>query len=279
MRRSGYTLLELMLVLALLTAIAGMSWPALMRPWSRSLVQQAAQEFSSQVMDARLRAIEESRTYRVRWKPGSTEYEISSPAGEAELSAARDDATRSAIPDDPSALRDPDAEPLDESSDAVVSPVAEATVGELPAALSGPIVLPTRAPLHIDGTLPHGVKFVDPHAPDDAEFFESESTVGDEAIAGIGADGAERQDRLAAAEGELDTGEFATAEDDLNVWSEPLWIFPDGRTSNRHVVLRAEDRREIDLDLRGMTGTIRVSNVRNPRPLTEVATGQDIRSE
>lgn len=68
MPRRAYTLLELMRRFwCSITAIAGMSRPASTASVVAQFTQQAAQDFASQVADARLRAIEECRTYRIQW--------------------------------------------------------------------------------------------------------------------------------------------------------------------------------------------------------------------
>lgn len=272
----AYTLLELMLVLTLLTAVAGMSWPALMRPWSRSLAQQAAREFVDQVMDARLRAIEECRTYRVQWKPGTGEYEISSPAGEAEFSAQQSAETRSAIPDNAEALRDPAAK-MEESAELGATPVAAVNSARNPGLVDTALLpLPTRAPWHVNGTLLHGVVFRDPRQTDDADLLNELDTPAADAMV----DSA--QSSLGAEDQTLPT-ERAEAEPDdateqqLNEqqWAPPIWIYPDGKTSNRRLTLQSEDHRELDLELRGLTGTIRVGNVRNPRRDKDEQTGSE----
>ena len=80
-----------------------------MRPWSRSLAQQAAQQLTEQLLEARTRAVEESRVYRMRWRPGTGEFQIDAPFGDATdlplepaggLPAAAGDTAREAPPKD-----------------------------------------------------------------------------------------------------------------------------------------------------------------------------------
>jgi hypothetical protein len=51
-------------------------------------------------------------------------------------------------------------------------------------------------------------------------------------------------------------------------WSDPLWFYPDGRSSNGHWTLVSEEGYEIDVYLRGLTGTVRVGRVRSSMPTT-----------
>ncbi len=75
-RNHAYTLLELVIVLSVIGLLAGLSWPVLMRPWSKSQVQQAAQDLSRELMRARLNAIEKGQIFRLRWRPGTGEFEL-----------------------------------------------------------------------------------------------------------------------------------------------------------------------------------------------------------
>ena len=74
--RGGYTLIELMVVLAIVAGVYALSWPALMRPMARNHVQVAGQQLADQLRQARTRAIETSSVYQFRYRLGSNEFEV-----------------------------------------------------------------------------------------------------------------------------------------------------------------------------------------------------------
>ncbi len=73
---SGFTLLEMMIVLALLAFLVAMVWPSLRKPLLRSVTQQAARRLVEDLSRARLNAIETGRTMAVRYEPGGARYWI-----------------------------------------------------------------------------------------------------------------------------------------------------------------------------------------------------------
>ncbi len=72
----GFTLLELMIVLALLALLVAIAWPSLSRPLLRSATQQAARQLATDLARARLNAIDTQRTMVVRYEPGAARYTI-----------------------------------------------------------------------------------------------------------------------------------------------------------------------------------------------------------
>ncbi len=242
--RPAYTLIEVMIVLSILTVIAGISWPALMRPWSRSLSQQAAQDFTSKLLDTHLRAIEESRVYRLRWRPGTGEYEILSPAGAAEQGASPSDSLRSAIPD---SLAEPTA-PGDPTAFTPESNPSTSLAG--PSQVDVSATVPVQ-PLELHATLPHGVQFSAPATALDP-------TAGDPL-----APPANEPPGSADLDNGTDPGQLPAAGEVVEVaWSEPVWFYPDGLTSNARWSLISEDGYQVEVFLRGLTGTVRVGPVR-----------------
>jgi len=74
--RGGFTLLELLAVVAILALIAGMSWPSFERLLNRSRVQDAAKQVRTELGEARLRAIESGRPQEFRFQPGTGLFEV-----------------------------------------------------------------------------------------------------------------------------------------------------------------------------------------------------------
>jgi prepilin-type N-terminal cleavage/methylation domain-containing protein len=183
---SGYTLTEMMIVLAVLATVAAIGWPALMRPWSRSRVQQAAQKWATQLLEARTRAVADSHVYRLRWRAGSGEFLIDTPSEQAAVALAHD----------PQTAFDP--------------------------------LLSTRpTPFHLAGILEEGVHFQHDGSPTLLTSIDTHVPPSDDQIA----------------------------------WSDPIWFYPDGRTSNGRWKLVAADGYQIDVVLRGLTGTVRTGAV------------------
>jgi len=74
--RRGFTLLELIIVLALLAMLAAIVWPLLRNPLQRSVTQRAARQLVDDLARARLNAIETGRTMAFRYEPGGGRYSI-----------------------------------------------------------------------------------------------------------------------------------------------------------------------------------------------------------
>src|SRR5690348_15415484 len=68
--RSGFTLLELLLVLALIAAISAMVWPLLAGPLATQRLKRAAEQVRTQLIKARTQAINTGETFGVTYQPG-----------------------------------------------------------------------------------------------------------------------------------------------------------------------------------------------------------------
>ncbi len=140
--RRGFTLLELMIVMALLALMVAIVWPSLSRPLQRSATQQAARQLLEDLGRARLNAIESGRAMAVRYEPGGVRYSIM-PA---------------------------DASPDDDD-------VRESTFSESDATAQTDSDVP-EIDLVIEGMLDDDVVFQDPAAADDLSI-PLDSTLGD----------------------------------------------------------------------------------------------------
>jgi prepilin-type N-terminal cleavage/methylation domain-containing protein len=87
-RSRGYTLMEMLIVLAVLAALAAMSWPALRGSLEKSRLQNAAKQLGTEIVRARLRAIEMGRPYQLRFEPGGNRLEVGPCPTFAEPTAA-----------------------------------------------------------------------------------------------------------------------------------------------------------------------------------------------
>jgi prepilin-type N-terminal cleavage/methylation domain-containing protein len=77
-RSAGFTLLELLIVLAVLVSLAALTWPAVRNMLQKRELQQAGKELRLAMARARLDAIETGVCRRFRYRPGTGVYEIAS---------------------------------------------------------------------------------------------------------------------------------------------------------------------------------------------------------
>lgn len=79
--RTGYTLLELLIVAALLSLIASLTLPSFQRLAARSEVQEAGRQLRVALLEARLAAIESGHLTYFRYQLGNDQFEIGRAAG------------------------------------------------------------------------------------------------------------------------------------------------------------------------------------------------------
>jgi len=73
-RPRGVTLLELLLVLALLAAVSALAWPSLERPLANQRLRKAADLVRAQWATARVEAMESGEAVLFRYTPGGNRY-------------------------------------------------------------------------------------------------------------------------------------------------------------------------------------------------------------
>jgi len=76
-RSRGYTLVELLIVLAVLASLAGLSWPAVREMLAKSELQNAARQFRAALLKVRLDAIQSGTVRQLRYRPGTGRFEVS----------------------------------------------------------------------------------------------------------------------------------------------------------------------------------------------------------
>lgn len=244
-RVRAFSLMEMILVLVIVAALAGLSWPMLMRPLSRSRVQQAAQDVRRALSDARQSAVEEGKTYQFRYQPGTPRFEVvAADSLEPAAEGLELDAAPIAADQDPQMLSDyePLPDPIAphecaELQDGVVFAHAQSSAEQDP--LPDP---PEPAPPVADlNNLPYPL-----WNDEDARAEDRRTHAADRHLATAN-DPAES------------VNEFA--EDGETRWSDPIFFHPDGRTSSARVVLEGEEGDSVEVTLRGYTGAARVGRV------------------
>lgn len=77
-RRCGYTLLELLIVLAILVMVLGLAWPSMRTMSQTGQLRDAARQLRIELLEARLDAIQSGSVRLFRYQPGTGFYEVSS---------------------------------------------------------------------------------------------------------------------------------------------------------------------------------------------------------
>jgi type II secretion system protein H len=91
-RRGGFTLIEVLLVLAVLLVMASLVWPSLDWMYRQHRLRQAAESVRVRLSAARLRAVEAGFPYQFRFEPGGYRFvvlptDVGSTAGPAAQAA------------------------------------------------------------------------------------------------------------------------------------------------------------------------------------------------
>ena len=186
-RRRGLTLLELMLVLAILVAVTAMAMPALGRSVESHRLSQGADLVRAAWMRSHVRAMRTGQIQMFRYETAGNKF--------------RTETWRT----------------LEEESPA-------------PSQLRAAGAKSTERPAEHETELPEGVEFVG----GDSQFENRSASVEDE-VNKFGAGGGN--------------------------WSRPIIFYPDGSTSNAHIIVGNKRRATIRVDLRGLTGGVNVREV------------------
>ncbi len=93
--RAGYTLVEMLLVMSVLLALAFVSWPLLEGAFADYELRRTSETMTASLAGARARAIDSGSTYQFRFEPGGTRW-FAVPAGTDDLSGGMEDLTSAA---------------------------------------------------------------------------------------------------------------------------------------------------------------------------------------
>ena len=238
-RRPAYTIVELAIVLAILTAFAMLSWPVMMKPWQRSEAQQGAEVVREVLAEARIAAMTEGQVFQFRWQANTNRYEVRS----------RDPL--------PIAVQKRDANPLTPPSSVGSTGEASATLTpqralEMLSRESGEQQLKHKQV--VSGQLPADNVFFDARAIETAFFHD------DVDEAGI------RKAWTPQGNGNPDD-ELRQRLDRIQAW-QSVDFYPDGRCDNQVFTIRSSSDYEVELELRGFTGSVAVSQPRKVRRQT-----------
>ena len=265
-RRVAYTLLELVIVLAIIGTLATLSFPVLMRPLAKSDVQQAAQDLSRLVLNARIRAMETGTEHRLRWRPGTNEYELvevvdwgsqrSKASKDISLSPARSPIPGSRLPSKQKDVRRPE----DRGDQSIGRPEDRDQL--------------IRRPYRVVKRLGNNVIFA---LKVDLRVQESGRADPNQGKAlGAKADSSQRQFQKSLPPAPNGVKGHSLHGHHHLPWSQPISFFPDGRTATVTWTLRSPDSYLADVTLRGLTGTVQVSSVRQAKELLPEGDGLSV---
>jgi type II secretion system protein H len=81
MDRRGFTLMEVVLVLAIMAIVAALTWPALQKPLANRRLHSAADEVRTEWCQARSEAMRSGRTYAFRYEVGGDRFYMQPESG------------------------------------------------------------------------------------------------------------------------------------------------------------------------------------------------------
>jgi len=253
--REAYTLVEIVVVLAIMATLAAVSWPLVMRPYQRSHVQRAAVRFCEALADARTHALREGKTYEVRWQLGGGQFQVRPRQKTISF------ATERSLSEDPALPVPPDR---NGSPSAMLAERPAPELGGEAAAVADPI----GDAWQIDERMEDGIIFQDPHAAEFARLPPAEgNSATDPSPPNRGTRAAQAAAEPGLASGVAPSVEAATLGEGTSAaapgnWSEPLVFFADGTTRNARIMLNGTDGYEATVIVRGLTGRALVGAVR-----------------
>ena len=217
--RHGYSLGELLIVLAILTALAGLSWPSVRGSLSKSRLQDSARQVRTELAKTRLKAIRTGVPHRFRFQLDGSQFEVGPQTPPLQsLEVPQPFANQTGV--------DRADDVRSESESASASPIANVATHSL---LTG-----VRFAGFVSARLMPVVS-------------SSRATSEQNAVLSRDYDENDADD------------EFSSV-----LWSSPIIFYPNGRTRNAKIRLLGERGFQIDVTLRGLTGTATVGELSRP---------------
>jgi len=237
---SAFTLLELLIVMILILVIVAMATPALQRVRARSELRSIAQKLQGELHATRLTAMKSGEAYLFRYQGQTGVYEILPK----KVWDALNPEPQTAASLGPQSTRSV-GEPLSQSLQSIqILPSGY----EKP---SGEQVLTHAYRKSLPGTVTFGmVKMTSDRNSNVALGPGSVRSVGETLNSSL-------------TSSTISSPFSVLAEPELPAWSEPIFFFSNGRTSNGSLELLTlgNHRFRIDLTLRGLTGTARLGEI------------------
>lgn len=220
-KRSGLTLIEILIVLGVLVAVAAMAMPALSGVWENQRLRDSGELLKAQWGRARVRAMKTGRIYVFQYTLDSGDFVIEPWYSEDE---------------DVQSIDDPLGMPPSQTSDSLAPSASEdqdTGGGNFMGSIAGVGGGPSR--------LPEDIVFVSCRTNLDTRGLAVEQALGGAAPSGGSSAGG------AAAGGGAE--------------AQPVMFYPDGTTSTAELVLGNSRERFLVLSMRGLTGVVRSSDL------------------
>jgi general secretion pathway protein G len=236
-RSPGYTLVELLVVLALLSMLAGLTIPRFHNSYGRSQLRQAAWQLARDLTTGRLLAIDDGCNYVVRHQLVGARYSILPQHQVSLQSAAQGGMTP----------------PPANVGDREVDELAPARAGETNSAAD--VTQQLTYDESMDEELPNGVVF------GAADAALQRDTSAPDALANLTSQ--------VSSPSVMDEGEAVPGQLVANSsWTKALVFYPDGRSDSAEVTLHAENGYVVRLTVRGLTGGVTIGPIERPAQLT-----------
>ncbi|NOX55564.1 MAG: hypothetical protein GXP27_14225 [Planctomycetes bacterium] len=290
---TGYTLFELLLVLALLSLIIGLGWPAMRRALIKAEMRDAARQVRVELAKARLEAIRRGTPMQFRFQLGGRQFLVG-PLW-ASSRATLDQTAGTLSSEVGFALADGAATSPGFSADVGFSddfaPIPSASLADQ-AADGTRVSTEDAGPLIRSRVrrLPEKVFFADPRQ----ERFQRTTSLSPGVVAAArdsstgsplgvtarldqpGLDDSRNRLRNGVSPASTDSATSApltgsidepliesdTQAEPIGEWSSPVVFRPNGQTENLHIRLRGPRGYQIDLYLRGLTGEVHIGPLR-----------------
>jgi prepilin-type N-terminal cleavage/methylation domain-containing protein len=218
--RNAYTLIELLIVMAVLAAVAGLTLPAIRGPMDKSRLTGAAKQVQAAVAKSRSLAIREGAAVQFRYQIFGSRFVIERCPAPVTAPIMVMSATEG-MNSTPSGLTVESAAGVDSTAGNLADTSALSTDAAMTAVLR-------------EGVLPTGVTF----APATSSELISEDITS-----------------IAATEMTVGASDTSTMSAPVVQWSEPIRFEPSGRMNDETIILQGQRDFRISVVLRGLTGT------------------------
>jgi Tfp pilus assembly protein FimT len=231
LHHSAFTLLEVLLTLCLLVIIGAMAWPQLEKTFSYQRLRKAADIVRTQWCKARVEAMRMGAIRVFRYEIEGNKYRI-------DMLTSDPSALLNGTTVDPASNDSAQSMLANNTGSSQNNSNLNATTGNL-----------NGTPTCLEQTLPKDVFFV-----------SSQTGLG--ALTGTITNNTSTDNTSSA--GDMPSSDAYVASNVASVgsgWSEPIFFYPDGTTSNAQLLLKNKQGRMVELFLRGLTGIVTVSDV------------------